>query len=158
MVEMGGSSLGQLFSNRNPWAGTACGRTDCYTCHQGGNSERKEDCFRRNILYKSTCVTCEDREIEKGKTSKNKKGKADLSGKNVYVGETSRSLYERSREHVKDGADRTEDSHIAKHWEQVHKGEPMPEFRFKIVSFKDSLSRHVAESARIDLRGEGCIQ
>ena len=74
------------------------------------------------------------------------------------MGETSRSLYERSREHVKDGADRTEDSHIAKHWEQVHKGEPMPEFRFKIVrSFKDSLSRQVAESVRIDLRGEGVL-
>ena len=70
------------------------------------------------------------------------------------MGESSRSLYERTKEHIKDGRDKAEDSHIAKHWEQCHAGEDMPEFRFKIVrSFKDSLSRQVAESIRIDLRG-----
>ena len=89
---------------------------------------------------------------------KSRRGKNDLTGKNVYVGETSRSLFERAREHIKDGEAKTEDSHISKHWEQEHPGEPMPEFRFKIIrSFKDSLSRQVAESVRIDLRGEGIL-
>ena len=74
------------------------------------------------------------------------------------MGESSRSLYERTKEHIKDGRDKAEDSHIAKHWEQCHAGEDMPEFRFKIVrSFKDSLSRQVAESIRIDLRGENVL-
>ena len=45
-------------------------------------------------------------------------------------------------------------SHIAKHWDNAHSGEDMPEFRFRIVkTFRDSLSRQVAESVRIDLRG-----
>ena len=78
-----------------------------------------------------------------------------IPGKNIYVGETARSLYERTKEHVRDGKKRAEDSHIAKHWDECHHGEEMPEFRFRIVKrFQDSLSRQVSESVRIDLREE----
>ena len=156
MIEMAGTSLGQTFSNRNPWAGAGCEREDCHTCHQGGKQDKKEDCFRRNIMYESRCGTCEDRQEIQGEEGRkrNKKRNADLGDPNIYVGETSRSLYERTKEHVRDGKNRTEDSHIAKHWDQAHAGEEMPEFRFKIVkTFRDSLSRQVAESVRIDLRG-----
>ena len=62
-------------------------------------------------------------------------------------------MYERSKEHIRDGKNKTEDSHIAKHWEEHHRGEEIPLFRFKIVRrFKDSLSRQVGESVRIDMR------
>ena len=135
-------------------------REDCHTCHQGGSTDKKEDCFRRNILYESRCGTCEDRELQRGQAEegKSRKKREDFTARNIYVGETSRSLYERIKEHIKDGIERAEDSHIAKHWDQDHMGEQMPHFRFKIVrSFKDSLSRQVAESVRIDLRGEGVL-
>ena len=115
MVEMGGTSLGQTFSNRNPWAGAGCERADCHTCHQGGRADRKEDCFRRNILYESRCGTCEDRIAEEEPSKKRKKNKQSFDEQNIYVGETSRSLYERTKEHIKDGRDKVEDSHIAKH-------------------------------------------
>ena len=156
MVEMAGTSLGQTFSNRNPWAGAGCSREDCHTCHQGGKQDKKEDCFRRNILYESRCGVCEDRrEMAGGTKSSKKRKRTDLTEPNIYVGETSRSLYERTKEHIRDGQNRAEDSHIAKHWEQAHAGEEMPEFRFIIArSFRDSLSRQIAESIRIDLRGE----
>ena len=49
MVEMGGSQLGQTFSNRDPWAGAGCERDDCYPCHQEGD-EKKNDCFKRNFV------------------------------------------------------------------------------------------------------------
>ena len=64
IVEMGGTKLGQALPNTNPWAGSGCSREDCHTCHQGGLGERdkKEDCFRRNILYESRCVKCSDEE------------------------------------------------------------------------------------------------
>ena len=89
--------------------------------------------------------------------SRKKRG-VDFTETKIYFGETPISLYERTKEHVKDGQDKAEDSHITKHREQEHKGVTMPEFRFKIVrSFKDSLSRQVAESIRIDLRGEGVL-
>ena len=109
-------------------------------------------------MYESRCGTCEDKNIANGEVKvKSRKGRrgTDFEEQNIYVGETSRSLYERTKEHIKDGRDKAEDSHIAKHWEKEHPGENMPHFRFKIIrSFRDSLSRQVAESIRIDLRGE----
>ena len=76
-------------------------------------------------------------------------------GKNeaVYVGESSRSLYERAKEHFEDALGQKEDSHIYKHWETCHMGEGRPRFKFSIVrSFQDCLSRQIAESVRIGLR------
>jgi hypothetical protein len=40
--------------------------------------------------------------------------------KGVYVGESSRSMYERGKEHLKDGKERAEDSHKWKHWALDH--------------------------------------
>ena len=86
---------------------------------------------------------------------KRKNGEDKLERKHIYVGETSRSLYERTKEHFGDGRARAEDSHIAKHWDEQHQGEEMPQFRFMIVkSFLDCLSRQVAESVRIDWRDD----
>ena len=166
MVEMGGTQLGQLFSNTDPWSGAACEREDCYTCHQGGQ-DRKEDCFKRNILYESRCEIClkeqerseeEDKEarVMQGAAEKRKaRGGTDFTEKGVYVGESSRSLYERTKEHLADAVKDAPDSHMRKHWREAHPDEEeMPKFRFRIVkTFKDCLSRQVPESVRIDLRG-----
>ena len=133
MVETAGAQLSQILPNTNPWSGAKCAREDCHTCNQGGNSKRKEDCFKRNILYESRCGVCEDKVGGGGNKDKKRKFNEKLEDKNVYVGESSRSLYERTAEHVRDGRKKEEDSHIAKHWQEYHQGEEMPEFRFKIV-------------------------
>ena len=75
--------------------------------------------------------------------------------KGVYVGESSRSMYERGKEHRKDGKDKAEDSHQWKHWALEHPGlDGDPQFRFKIVSsFSDPLTRQLAEAVRIERRG-----
>ena len=54
-------------------------------------------------------------------------------------------------EHQKDKEDRTEDSHQVKHWLLEHpEMEEPPKFNFNIVStFKDPLTRQLAESVRI---------
>ena len=154
MVEMSGNQLGQLLPNTNPWAGEKCGRDNCHPCNQGGDREKKEDCFRRNILYESRCGVCEDKNGGEKKAKRLKVGES-LPEKNVYVGETSRTLFERCQEHIRDGRAGAEESHIARHWEEHHSDESMPEFRFTIVrKFKDPLSRQVSESVRIDLRTE----
>ena len=50
-------------------------------------------------------------------------------------GESSRSMYERGKEHLKDGKDRAEDSHQWKHWALDHPEiEGDPKFRLQIVS------------------------
>jgi hypothetical protein len=156
IVESGGTQLKQMLSCVNPWSGVQCNRTDCQTCQQG--DEVVQDCFRRNILYESTCMTCEDRLKEQDNTgAKQNKGRGKLEGHFVYVGESSRSIYERSLEHMNDAKKKTEDSHIWKHWAEHHPNESMPRFSFKVIrTFQDCLTRQVAESVRIDRRG-GCV-
>ena len=84
---------------------------------------------------------------------KRSKKRFDPEERGVYVGETSRSLYERTKEHLADAEKNAPDSHMVKHWEESHRGEEMPKFRFKIMkSYQDSLSRQVSEGVRIDLR------
>ena len=69
----------------------------------------------------------------------------------MYYGESSRSLYERSREHLADAEGFQEGSHIVKHWMQHHaEDDQMPPFTFTILkSFKDRLSRQVTEAIKI---------
>ena len=73
----------------------------------------------------------------------------------IYVGESSRSMYQRGKEHIKDGKDKAEDSHQWTHWALEHPevgGDP--QFRFKIVAtFSDPLTRQLAEAVRIEKRG-----
>ena len=121
MVERAGTQLSQLLPNTNPWAGGKCPRENCHSCNQGGEEAKKEDCFRRNILYESRCGVCEDRVGGEKKKRRLKVGEK-YPEKNIYVGETSRSLFERSLEHVRDGRNGAEDSHIATHWNDCHRG------------------------------------
>ena len=145
IVEKGGSKLKHLLPNTNPWKGSRCEREDCTTCAQ--DDEEAQDCFRTNILYESWCVTCYGSDPKRVK----KVGGNDAI---VYVGESSRSLYERTKEHWEDAGGGSEDSHIHKHWINVHSGVGAPKFKFRVIrSFQDCLSRQIAESVRIDMRG-----
>ena len=96
VVENAGTSLGNLLSNKNPWAGSKCGRTNCHPSRQP--SEKVEDCMTQNIVYEFRCNLCNGE--EKGKTV------TDLTDQRalpyIYVGESSRSLHERSKEHHAD--------------------------------------------------------
>ena len=76
-------------------------------------------------------------------------------GKGIYVGESSRSMYERTKEHDADREKRSEESHQIKHWLSSHEELlAPPKFRFKLVrSFKDPLTRQLSEAVRIELRG-----
>ena len=103
MVETGGSRLCHMLPNTNPWAGAPCGRPGCYMCEEQGE-EKILDCKRRNILYESSCTGCR-------KTGDTGKGDRLTEGA-VYVGETARSLFERTAEHWRDGQTGVEDSHI----------------------------------------------
>ena len=62
------------------------------------------------------------------------------------MGESSRSLYERTREHVADRRSRKEESHQVKHWLLDHGDLPEPpKFRFRLVrSFTDPMSRQLS--------------
>ena len=50
------------------------------------------------------------------------------------VGESSRSLHERSKEHHADYRKNQEDSHMSKHWSEAHMQEERPSFNQYVVS------------------------
>ena len=140
ITESVGTPLGMLLPSTNPWGLQDCTRSDCVTCNQG--DEKRIDCRRRNILYESECVLC--REIKKA--GEGKDGQDMKDGKGVYGGESSRSIYERAREHVADREKHQEDSHQIKHWLTSHEELlAPPAFKFKIVkTFQDPLTRQLA--------------
>ena len=69
----------------------------------------------------------------------------------IYYGETSRFLFERVQEHVKDAEDFSPGSHVIKHWMSDHPDRmEKPPFSFSILGvYRDCLSRQVAEALRI---------
>ena len=69
-----------------------------------------------------------------------------------YIGETSRSAYERGLEHLKDFEDIKVESHMIKHYIENHEGEGMAEMEFgmRIVRKpRTAFNRQVAESVLI---------
>jgi hypothetical protein len=149
IVESAGTPLGMLLPSTNPWGPPDCDRHDCVPCGQG--DDKRMDCRKRNLLYENRCEACNK--------DGQKDGKVLADGKGIYVGETSRSMYERAKEHEADKMKKSEDSHQIKHWLTEHQDllEP-PKFRFKIIqTFQDPLSRQLAEAVRIDLRGDNIL-
>lgn len=71
----------------------------------------------------------------------------------LYVGETSRSILERSREHWDGYKKQKQDNHIWKHQMMEHNGE-QANFTMRVVgSHRSALSRQVGEAVRIRRRG-----
>ena len=73
VVESGGSKLGSILSNKNPWTGKKGRRKDCHPCKK--ESEKVEPCSRQNIVYE-----------EKGKDEKELEDKRVEPS--IYVGES----------------------------------------------------------------------
>ena len=152
VVEKTGKLLKDVFPLTNSWDGAGCGREDCYTCKQG--TEELPNCRRRNIVYESICSACNPGALSKGPLKE-----YDSSTPSLYVGETARSLQERSKEHIADLESRSSKSHMWKHQQQSHGGSSDAKFVFKIVEApKSALSRQIGEAIRIRRRGgEGGI-
>ena len=149
MVEKTGQPLSRQFSLTNLWEGIQCGRDDCGPCHQGGDV--LYPCFKRNLTYQSICVRCHPGILDK-------KGKldSDCHLPSVYVGETARSLYERSKEHLKAYKEEKEDSHMYKHHQVHHGGKGETRFYLKPTRFhRTALTRQLTEAVQISRLGEG---
>ena len=88
-------------------------------------------CRKSNVVYEYACQLCpEDRQA-------------------VYIGETVRNLYTRGREHSRNYERRESESFQRRHQQEKHSGIE-PDFKTKVVySFKDCLSRQVAEEVCI---------
>ena len=91
VVEKTGTPLARLFPLSKLWEGAKCGRQDCITCNQVG--ETLYPCSQRNVVYENICLLCHPGAgMKKAKLEENKMGT-----QSIYVGESCRSLYERGK-------------------------------------------------------------
>ena len=149
VVERTGRTLKSCFPQSSLWEGVHCGRPQCITCNQG--AETLAPCTRKSLVYENICSECNP-----GAGGKEEiKGGGDHGRPSIYVGETSRSIQERGREHwaaATGSAKAKEGSHIAKHVDMCHKGE-QPSFVLRPVHFyKTALARQTGEAVRIRRR------
>ena len=98
---------------------------------------------------------------EEGKQKTKQKDKLQMLKEQtrVYVGETSRSIFERAGDHQQAAAAGQEDSHMMKHLTVTHPElQDPPKFIIRVVaSFQDAMSSQLIEAVRIDLRGENVL-
>ena len=108
IVERTGTKLVDLLTKADPWKGADCQRENCLLCLTKMKTEKNktQDCHKRNVVYETRCLTCERKEQDKidnleieEQEKKQEKSKIKLF---KYIGETSRSSFERGWEHVND--------------------------------------------------------
>ena len=131
MVERAGRSVKQLLVRSNPWAGGVCDRDKCLPCI---GSDGKQDCRSKNIVYDIICKTCE----EGGRK------------RSVYTGMTSRTAFERGREHLEGLEKGNSENALYKHKSDHHLGQEV-EFSMKVVrKHYKAISRTIHEAVRIN--------
>ena len=140
LVEQSGIQLARLFPR--VFNSDRCHWSNCPACREydGKGGSR---CRLSNVIYEGKCMTCED-EYKSGKREKKKIG--------CYIGESSRTLAERTVEHERGANSFETDNFIVKHWVIEHpESNIKPRIRFKVIkSFNDPLSRLVSESVWIE--------
>ena len=153
VVERTGRTLRSHFPLTRLWEGH-CGRQDCVTCSQG--LEDIPPCTRSSVVYENICTVCNPQARTKGDL---KSYSPPEDCPSLYIGESSRSLFERTRNHWDDYQRGLETSHIRRHQDLLHGGDKDPKFVMKAVSYhKSSLNRQIKEAVRIRRRGgEGSI-
>ena len=159
IVEKAGDKLVDLLTKSNPWQGMDCGRDACLLCKTKLKTERNltQDCHTRNLVYETCCMTClkkDEEEVERkyegdARKMKEMKGKIRM---HLYVGETSRSMYERALEHQGDVEQLKTSSHMLRHLVEMHGGEERSkvEFGVKVLRYtRSSFERQILESVLI---------
>ena len=137
IVERAGERLVDMLHKSNPWDESDCGRKDCLPCESAAKDDDivRKNCTQRSVIYKTWCEICKKKKKERLKTEGATK---DGDGKNKrkifersqeedpnkeeydYIGETSRSSFERGREHMKDLEYFRSRSHMLKHALVMH--------------------------------------
>ena len=129
IVEKGGKMIKREVQKSNPTATPGCPDQACLACRK----ERGKGgmCRKGNIQYQLECQLCPD------------------TDGSLYIGETSRNLYTRGKEHVKKFETEHPDSFMVKHQNDRHAGQ-QADFDGKITGvFRDCLSRQVSEGVHI---------
>ena len=135
IIEQGGTSLKSILCNPSPKEDN-CEDPECHMCSSDGNQGLAcRTTSRGGIGYQIQCMECS----RNGKTS-------------VYHGETSRTLYTRMKEHMRQTTSSISETKqpLLKHKMIFHPGREV-EFNIrKTGSFREPLSRQINEGVRIN--------
>ena len=137
IVERGGTQVKQILVKSNPWSKGFCDRANCLPCLNGDGNQ---NCFDKNVVYQISCLECAERhgEDQERKTA-------------IYIGQTSRSIYERGQEHLLCLRKKQENSPLFKHASEEHAGDSNIRFEMKVVKKHFSaISRLVHEAILIE--------
>ena len=155
-MERGGSKLEDLLTQSNPWQGQDCGRSACLLCKtkQRTGKQTTQSCSKRSLCYQIWCVECRDLEEKKIDAMENIEDKERMRLKNEiptykYIGETSRSAYERAWEHEDNYSKLSEDSYMLKHSLDIHEDKVISKERFgiRVLKYtKTPFERQIRES------------
>ena len=110
----------------------------------------KSDCTKRNIVYKIQCLTCAYREIEKieklfeDEDESEKKQKISEVQAPTYIGESSRSAFERGLEHLNQLATLNRKSHEGEDFSDVKWG------MFIVAHKKSAFERQIEQAVMIE--------
>ena len=129
LIETGGMSMRRVLQVSNPMETKGCEEADCLPCKNGrGDGGNCRGC---GINYEIECELCPDGE------------------KGVYIGESSRNLYTRSKEHLSRHRTGALTSFMVKHQASAHQGEDASYKARVTASTKDCLTRQVREAVLI---------
>ena len=113
---------------RHPTATTGCEDPACLPCQTGGEGQ---NCRQSNICYEVECQLCPD------------------DRRSLYIGESSRNLYTRAKEHLDNYRKERPKSFMRKHQNKKHGGLP-GRYKARVTgSYADCLSRQVMEGVNI---------
>ena len=157
-VEAAGTKLGRVFSldlSKNQ----PCGRNmeKCRSCNSPG--ETVENCRARCVTYESRCILCNP-EKQRVSNPLEEKVQPEQPRDGIYIGESSRSIAERTNEHFNDAESFAKKSHVIKHWIKSHPElNTAPPFKVKkLRQYKDCLSRQVGEAIAILLSRDNLLK
>ena len=129
VMETGGTAMKSTLQIPNPTATLGCTDPGCVACRHGRGGGG--DCKRSNITYELECQQCPD------------------GGKSKYIGESSRNLFTRGKEHESNLRKRSPKSFMLKHQQQMHQGAAGHYTAQVTGSSRDCLTRQVMEAVKI---------
>ena len=139
IVESGGITLKSQLQKSNPTENIGCGDNECLGC--GIERGKGGKCRKNNVNYEIECQRCPE------------------GNRPVYIGETSRNLFTRCKEHMgaNSSASDAESCFVKKHMEEFHEGEE-GRFTARVTHCnKDSLTRQIREGVLIRRAGSNTM-
>ena len=154
MVEKAGVKVGTLLTDSDPWNGQNCTRDTCWLCDTKTLTGKnlRQDCSKRNLVYETFCMSCEERDSKKSEEETKDGEKESSTRLYKYIGETCRSVWERASEHQADLRNYNPTSHLLKHIIDKHEEEEVEKVKFgiRVVKYTQTpFERQILESVKI---------